>query len=205
MAKIGLTNIWWGKLTEAEDGTPSYDGAKSFGKAVSCKVSVTNNDATLYADDTLAESDKSFNSASVTLGVADDDDTIFAPILGHTVKNSKVTQEKTELRTTPEVSTATSGEMVRNSNDVAPYIGLGRVITKMVNGALKYKAEFLYKVKFSEPSQDDQTKGEKVDFKTPEIEGTASQLANGDWSAARTFDTKDAAVSYVKDKLKATK
>nr|DAM62038.1 MAG TPA: tail tube protein [Caudoviricetes sp.] len=189
MAKIGLTNIWWGKLTEAEDGAPSYDGAKSFGKAVSCKVSVTNNDATLYAEDTLAESDKSFNSASVTLGVADDDDTIFAPILGHTVSDAG--------------KGATGGEMVRNANDVAPYIGLGRVITKMVNGALKYKGEFLYKVKFSEPSQDDQTKGEKVDFKTPEIEGSAAQLMNGDWSAAKTFDTKDAAVAWVKDKLKA--
>jgi len=188
MAKIGLTNIWWANLTEAEDGAPTYDGAKSFGKAVSCKVSVTNNDATLYAEDALAESDKSFNSAAVTLGVADDDDTIFAPILGHTVK--KESDGK--------------GEMVRNANDVAPYIGLGRVITKMVNGAMKYKGEFLYKVKFSEPSQEDQTKGEKVDFKTPEIEGTASSLANGDWSAAQTFDTKDKAVSWVKDKLKAT-
>lgn len=188
MAKIGLTNIWWAKLTESSDGTPTYDGAKSFGKAVSCKVSVTNNDATLYAEDSLAESDKSFNSASVTLGVADDDDTIFAPILGHTVKDGD----------------ASKGEMVRNANDVAPYIGLGRVITKMVNGALKYKSEFLYKVKFSEPSQEDQTKSEKVDFKTPEIEGSAAQLANGDWSAAQTFDTKDAAVSWVKDKLKAT-
>lgn len=187
MAKIGLTNIWWAKLTEAEDGAPTYDGAKSFGKAVSCKVSVTNNDATLYAEDALAESDKSFNSASVTLGVADDDDTIFAPILGHTVKDGD----------------SGKGEMVRNANDVAPYIGLGRVITKMVNGALKYKGEFLYKVKFSEPSQEDQTKGEKVDFKTPEIEGSAAQLMNGDWSAAQTFDTKDAAVSWVKDKLKA--
>lgn len=188
MAKIGLTNIWWGKLTEAEDGTPSYDGAKTFGKAVSCKVSVTNNDATLYAEDALAESDKSFNSASVTLGVADDDDTIFAPILGHTVGSALEGK----------------GEMVRNANDVAPYIGLGRVITKMVNGALKYKGEFLYKVKFSEPSQEDQTKGEKVDFKTPEIEGAAASLANGNWSAAQTFDTKEAAVSWVKDKLKAT-
>ena len=187
MAKIGLTNLWWAKLTEASDGTPSYDGAKSFGKAVSCKVSVTNNDATLYAEDALAESDKSFNSASVTLGVADDDDTIFAPILGHTVKDAAEGK----------------GEMVRNANDVAPYIGLGRVITKMVNGALKYKGEFLYKVKFSEPSQEDQTKGEKVDFKTPEIEGSAAQLMNGDWSAAQTFDTKEAAVSWVKDKLKA--
>ena len=188
MAKIGLTNIWWGKLTEASDGSPSYDGAKSFGKAVSCKVSVTNNDATLYAEDALAESDKSFNSASVTLGVADDDDTVFAPILGHTVKDVD----------------SGKGEMVRNANDVAPYIGLGRVITKMVNGSLKYKGEFLYKVKFSEPSQEDQTKGEKVDFKTPEIEGSAASLANGNWSAAQTFDTKDAAVSWVKDKLKAS-
>lgn len=188
MAKIGLTNIWWAKLTEAEDGAPSYDGAKSFGKAVSCKVSVTNNDATLYAEDALAESDKSFNSASVTLGIADDDDTIFAPILGHTVNEGPDSK----------------GEMVRNANDIAPYIGLGRVITKMVNGALKYKGEFLYKVKFSEPSQEDQTKGEKVDFNTPEIEGSAAQLANGNWSAAQTFDTKDAAVAWVKDKLKAS-
>lgn len=187
MAKIGLTNIWWAKLTEAEDGAATYDGAKSFGKAVSCKVSVTNNDAALYAEDALAESDKSFNSASVTLGVADDDDTIFAPILGHTVA---------------EGTKGKGGEMVRNANDVAPYIGLGRVITKMVNGALKYKGEFLYKVKFSEPSQEDETKGEKVDFKTPEIEGSAAQLLNGDWSAAQTFDTKDEAVTYIKDKLK---
>lgn len=189
MAKIGLTNIWWGKLTEAEDGAPTYDGAKSFGKAVSCKVSVTNNDATLYAEDALAESDKSFNSASVTLGVADDDDTIFAPILGHKVPAAG--------------KGGTGGEMVRNANDVAPYIGLGRVITKMVNGAMKYKGEFLYKVKFSEPSQEDQTKGEKVDFKTPEIEGSAASLANGNWSAAQTFDTKEAAVAWVKGKLQA--
>ncbi len=189
MAKIGLTNLWWGKLTEAEDGTTTYDGAKSFGKAVSCKVDVTNNDATLYAEDSLAESDKSFNSAKVTLGVADDDDTIFAPILGHTVSEAG--------------TDGTGGEMVRNANDAAPYIGLGRVITKMVNGVIKYKAEFMYKVKFGEPSQDDQTKGEKVDFKTTEIEGTASSLANGDWSAAKTFDTKDAAVSWVKGKLQA--
>lgn len=187
MAKIGLTNLWWGKLTEDSDGTPSYAGAQTFGKAVSTKVDVTNNDATLYAEDTLAESDKTFNSAKVTLGVADDDDAVFAPILGHKVNGVD----------------GGKGEMVRNANDAAPYIGLGRVITKMVNGKMAYKGEFLYKVKFSEPSQDDQTKGEKVDFKTPEIEGTASSLANGDWSAAQTFSTKEEAVAWVKGKLAA--
>ena len=38
MAQIGLTNFWYGSLTEAEDGTPSYSGAKKFGAAVSSKV-----------------------------------------------------------------------------------------------------------------------------------------------------------------------
>lgn len=184
MAQIGLTNLWYGLLTEAEDGTPSYAGAKSFGKAVSAKVDVSTNDATLYADDVLAESDKSFQSAKVTLGVADDDMTIFAEILGHKVAES-------------------GGEMVRSADDAAPWVGLGRVVTKMVNGKYVYKGEFLYKVRFAEPSQEDNTKGESVDFSTPEIEGTAATLANGDWSAAQVFDTKSAAVEWVKGKLAA--
>lgn len=184
MAQIGLTNLWYGLLTEAEDGTPSYAGAKSFGKAVSAKVDVSTNDATLYADDVLAESDKSFQSAKVTLGVADDDMTIFAEILGHTVAES-------------------GGEMVRSADDAAPWVGLGRVVTKMVNGKHVYKGEFLYKVRFAEPSQEDNTKGESVDFSTPEIEGTAATLANGQWSAAQVFDTKTAAVEWVKGKLAA--
>lgn len=184
MAQIGLTNLWYGLLTEAEDGTPSYAGAKSFGKAVSAKVDVSTNDATLYADDALAESDNSFQSAKVTLGVADDDMTIFAEILGHKVAES-------------------GGEMVRSAEDTAPWVGLGRVVTKMVNGKYVYKGEFLYKVRFGEPSQEDSTKGESVDFSTPEIEGTAATLSNGEWSAAQVFDTKTAAVTWVKGKLTA--
>lgn len=184
MAQIGLTNLWYGLLTEAEDGTPSYAGAKSFGKAVSAKVDVSTNDATLYADDALVESDKSFQNAKVTLGVADDDMTIFAEILGHKVAES-------------------GGEMVRSAEDAAPWVGLGRVVTKIVNSKYVYKGEFLYKVRFAEPSQEDSTKGESVDFSTPEIEGTAATLANGDWSAAQVFDTKSAAVEWVKGKLAA--
>lgn len=182
MAQIGLTNLWYGLLTEGADGTPSYGGAKSFGKAVSAKVDVSTNDATLYADDVLAESDSSFQSAKVTLGVADDDITVFAEILGHKVADS-------------------GGEMVRSADDAAPWIGLGRVVTKVKDGKRQYKGEFIYKCKFSEPSQEDETKGESVDFSTPEIEGIAAALANGDWSAAQTFDTKEAAVAWVKGKL----
>ena len=176
MAKIGLNNFRYAILTEGANGTASYGGAKKPAKAISCSVNITNNSATLYADDVLAESDTSFQSGTVTMGIDDEDIETMAELLGHTV---------------------TSNEMVRNANDVAPYVGLGRVIVKMINGAYKYKVEFLCKVKFSEPSQDDSTKGESLEFGTSEIEGMVSALSNGDWSKTKVFDTQELAIAYL--------
>lgn len=184
MAKIGLTNLWYSHLTEASDGTATYDGATTLGKAVSCNVEITNNEAKLYADDVLVESDTSFASGTMTLGVADDDSSIFADLLGHTV-----------------VADATTGfpQIIKKSTDVAPYVGVGRIVTKMVNGAYQYKTEFLYKVKFSEPSATDNTKGESVEFGTPEITGMISALgdADGTWCDSKTFSTKSDALAYL--------
>lgn len=177
MAKIGLNSLFYSKLTEAQDGTPSYDGAKSFGKAVSCSSSISNNSATLYADDTLAESDTSFQSGTVTLGVDDDREATFADVLGH-----QVTEE---------------GEVISNVNDTAPWVGLGRVVVKMVNNVRYYKTIILNKVKFSEPSDDDNTKGESVEFSTPSIEGTIATLGNGDWKDVKVFATRDEAVAFI--------
>ena len=180
MARIGLTNLWYSHLTESADGTATYDEAKTFGKAVSCSVEITNNEAKLYADDTVAESDTSFASGKMTLGVADDDPTIFSDVLGHEIRKD--------------------GEVVKSGTDVAPYIGVGRIITKMVNGVYKYKAEFIYKVKFSEPSADDNTKGESVEFSTPKIEGVISALSdeNNTWGVSKTFTTKSDALTWLK-------
>lgn len=181
MAKIGLNNFRYGILTEAEDGTPSYSGAKTLRKAISCNVEVEVNEAELYADDVLAESDKSFSKATVTAGIDDDDMEVLAEILGHTYSEED--------------------GMVRKVDDIAPYVGFGRVITKMVDGKYKYKVEFLYKVKFAEPSQEETTKADSVEFGTTEIEGTASALANGEWSSSKVFDTKAEAITYLESLL----
>ena len=177
MAKIGLNNLYYSKLTEAPDGTPTFDGAKSFGKAVSASVSISNNSASLYADDALAESDTSFQNGTITLGVDDERDATFADVLGHTITES--------------------GEVIKNVNDIAPYVAVARIVVKMVNNVRLYKVEVLYKVKFSEPSQDDNTKGESVEFATSSIEGTIASLANGDWSDTKTFATKAEAIAYI--------
>lgn len=185
MAKIGLNNFRYSKLTETEDGTAKYAGPKKPAKAVSCKVNISTSSATLYADDALAESDTAFQSGTVTIGIDEEDTQTMADLLGH-----KVAEE--------------GGEMVRNTNDTAPYVGFGRVVVKMVNGVRKYKVEFLCKVKFSEPSQEDKTKGENVEFTTSELEGKVSALANGDWSKTETFDTQAAAVEYLEGLMKAS-
>lgn len=181
MAKIGLNNFRYGILTEAEDGTPTYDGAKKLRKAISCNVEVEVNEAELYADDGLAESDKSFSKATVTAGIDDDDMEVLADLLGHEY--------------------STEDGMVRKVDDIAPYVGFGRVINKLVDGKPKYKVEFLYKVKFGEPSQEENTKGDSVEFGTTEIEGTASALANGEWSKAKLFETKAEAITYLEGLL----
>ena len=176
MAKIGLQNFKFGILTEASDGTATYGDAIKPGKAISCNVSITNNDGNLYADDGLAETDRTFQSGTVTLGIDDEDLETMATLLGHDYA---------------------SGEIKRNATDVAPYVGLGRVITKIVGGDYQYKVEFLNKVKFSEPSAEDNTKGESVEFGTTEIEGVIITLANGDWSKAKTFSTMSDAQTYL--------
>ena len=176
MAKIGLQNFLFGILTEASDGAATYGEGTKPGKAVSCNVSITNNNGMLYADDALAESDTSFQSGTVTLGIDDEDIETSAILLGHEVSD---------------------GEVIRNNMDIAPYVGIGRVVTKMVGGAYKYKVEFLCKVKFAEPSQEENTRGETVEFGTSELEGTVAKLANGDWSKAKTFDTMAAAQAYL--------
>lgn len=176
MAKIGLKNFLFGILTEESDGTASYGVAQKPAKAISCSVSITSNSAKLYADDALAESDTTFQSGTVTLGIDDEDDTMMATLLGHEIE---------------------SGEMVRSSTDMSPYVGLGRIVTKMVSGVLKYKVEFLCKVKFSEPSQDNTTKGESLEFGTSTIEGQVATLANGDWSKTKTFNSMAEAQTYL--------
>ena len=183
MAVIGLNNFRFAKLLNPEStGDPIYDGAKSPGKAISCNVEVENYDAELYADDILVESDKSFKKGTVTMTIDDENLATAATLLGHTFQD---------------------GTIIRKADDNAPYVGLGRIVMKLVNNVRKYKVEFLYKVKFSEPSAENTTKGEDIEFGTPELEGTLTALLNGKWSIAKEFDSKDDARTYLESLMTA--
>lgn len=178
MAKIGLKNFYYSVATEdATTGALTYAGATKLAKAISATFEPTVSDATLYADDSIAERDAGVTGGTLTLGIDRYDTTTAAALLGHTV--------------------AEGGELVSNVNDVAPYVGLGRVVTLLQDGAYKYRAVFFPKVKFQEPSSDNATKGETVEFSTYEIQGTVVPPVDGDWRKEQTFDSEAAAVAYL--------
>ena len=176
MAKIGLSDFRYGVATEAADGKITYATPKKPGKAISFNFDPTKSDASLYADDILAEHDSSVTGGTCTMGIDREDANTYAELLGHTVNE---------------------GEVVSNTNDVAPYVGLGRIATLLVDGAYKYRATFFAKVQFSEPSEENNTRGESVEFGTYELEGVVAVPVDGTWRKWKEFDTKAEAVTYL--------
>lgn len=175
MAKIGLKNFYYATATES-NGSITYGTVTKLAKAISASFEPTVSDATLYADDAVAERDASVTGGTLTLGIDRLDVTTAAALLGHTANN---------------------GELVSKTTDTAPYVGLGRVVTLMQDGAYKYRAVFFPKVKFQEPSSDNSTKGESTEFGTYEISGTVIPTASGEWRREEIFTSEAAAVAYL--------
>ena len=92
---------------------------------------------------------------------------------------------------------SSSHEVVSNVNDVAPYVGVGRIVRIMVDGVQNFRATFLAQCKFSEPSADDNTMGESVEFSTYELSGTVVVPADGNWRREKVFTTQADAITYL--------
>lgn len=169
MAKIGLKYPVY--KTESTAGV--------IGKAIQADISITVNDVKLHADDGIAESDKSFQEGTITLGIDDLSDAVQTAFLGHTVND---------------------GEITANGNDSSPYVSIGFYGVKQVNNVKKYRAIWLTKVQFAEPNDTNATKGENVVFNTPTLEGTIMLDDNGDWKKEKTFNTEAEAIAYLQAK-----
>jgi len=169
MAKIGL------KYPVSKTET----SALVIGKAIQADISITVNDVKLYADDAVAESDKSFQNGTITLGIDDLSDTVQTAFLGHAVSN---------------------GEITAKGTDNNPYVGIGFYGIKKVNNVNKYRAIWLPKVQFAEPNDSNSTKGENVVFNTPTLEGTIMLDDSGNWKQEKTFNTEAEAITYLQAK-----
>ena len=179
MAKIGLNNFRYAVATINEsNGSISYGTVKKPGKAVSFSFEPTTSDAKLYADDSLAESDNRVTGGTCTMGIDRLDAGTLAEILGHNYNSE-------------------TQEVISNVNDIAPYIGVGRIVRIMVDGTQMFRATFLAQCKFAEPSADDNTMGESVEFSTYELSGTVVVPTDGNWRKEKLFSNQSDAISYL--------
>lgn len=184
MAKIGLK---YPVAAPIEDGGTYGDGFV-VAKAITANITPNNNDATLYADDGAAETDKSFRNATFSLNIDDLTQKVYADLLGHTHQAAG-----TEDPRTPET-------VIASSNDVAPFFGVGFYGKIQRNNKPYYQAKWLKKVQFAEPSDETNTKGESTEFQTPTIEGTAYQLEDGTWKEQAEFATEAEARTWLETK-----
>lgn len=175
MAIIGVRGLITGKYDEANN---VYLNAKEVADTIDVDIKINSNDAKLYADDQLVESDSTFKDGDVALQLADIDDEIKADWLGHKYAE---------------------GETVYNKDDTAPYVGIGFYATRMVHNVKKYRAVAFLKTKFSEPSEKYSTKGDSISFQTPTINGKISTTKDGDWKKEQTFEKESEAIAYLKE------
>ena len=175
MATIGLDKLYYSKITEAEDGTETYDTPILLAKAISAELSIELAEAVLYADDAAAEVFKEFKSGTLSLGI-DDIGTIAAKDLTG-------------------ASTDDNGVLISASENTGAPVAVGFRALKP-NGSYRYF--WLYKVKFGIPETNLQTKGDSITFQTPTIKGTVMRrnkldgLGKHPWKAEVTEDTQGA-------------
>lgn len=169
MATIGLRDLYRAPITIGAEGKEEYGTPVRMAKAISAELSVEVAEAILYADDGADEVVKEFVSGELTLNVNDLLPEDLAALLGQ--------------------GQDTDGVLYASDTDEAPYTAIGFRARKTGG---KYKYIWLYKVKFAIPNENYTTKGDSIEFTTPEIVGQFIKRDDGLWKAEHVAEPTEA-------------
>ncbi len=190
MAKIGLKHLVAAEINTQEIGAaPTYKPGFKIGKMLSAELSIEVADNPLYADDGVAETDKSFTGGTITVGIDDFGDT---PEEGQEIQQKLLGQKIVEVGGVNVIRSSGQSE--------APNVGIGYVMVKKLRGKFYYVAKWLYKVQFGAPSESSTTKGETIEWQTPELEGKIMVVEGFDGDTYQdvvTFNTLAEAIAWV--------
>ena len=143
MAVIGLSKPYYG-IYSATGNAVSYANGAVMGKATEANIEIdTTEDNNLYADNAIAETDRSFAGGSLTLSTDDLSQEVAKAILGLT---------ETAITGIEGVTDTSVKELVYDDTQNTPYLGVGFIVKKKVGGAYKWRAVVLCKVMFSVPA-----------------------------------------------------
>lgn len=153
--RIGCDHLVYAVMKTEDSATtaPVYDAPKSAPGVISVNINPNASQETLFADDgpydtatTLGKVDVEINKAELTTENK-------ADLLGHTIDDN--------------------GGIVYSSTDTPPWVAIGFRTLKS-NG--KHRYVWLYKGKFTDPEDNNETKGDSINFQTDTISGQFVKL-----------------------------
>ena len=197
MAVIGLSKPYYG-IYSATGNAVSYANGAVMGKATEANIDInTTEDNNLYADNAIAETDRSFAGGSLILSTDDLSQEVTKAILGLT---------ETAITGIEGVTDTSVKELVYDDTQNTPYLGIGFIVKKKVGGAYKWRAVVLCKVMFSVPADAATTQGESIEWQVPELSATIMRddSATRMWKREATFTTEAQAEAYIRARLNIT-
>lgn len=153
--RIGCDNLVYAKMT-TEDTTsaaPVYGTVTPAPGVMSVKINPNGAQETLFADDGPMETASTLGKIEVEIQKAELTTANKADLLGHQVD--------------------TKGGLVYGDSDTPPWVAIGFRTLKS-NG--NYRYVWLYKGKFTEPEDSNETKGDSISFQTDTISGQFTRL-----------------------------
>lgn len=195
MATIGLSKPYFAVYTNS-GGTVTHSNGGVLGKYTSINISLEGgSDNVLFGDNGPAESDNTFAGGTVTVGTTE-----LLPETAQTILGVK----KEPVGATPALETKDAFWNVYDDDQETPYVSLGGILKKKVDGAIKWVAFILTKIQFTTPSEEATTQGETIEWQTPELEATIMRddTTKHEWKRVSSLlDSEADAEALVKDFL----
>jgi phi13 family phage major tail protein len=155
--KIGCDNLVYAIMTTEDTATtpPVYGEVKPAPGVISVNINPNASQETLFADDGPMETATTLGNIDVAINKAELTPENKADLLGHQID--------------------ANGGVVYGDSDVPPWVAIGFRTLKS-NG--KYRYVWLYKGKFTDPEDNNETKGDSINFQTDTINGQFVKLNN---------------------------
>lgn len=168
MAVVGLSKPYIAKYSNTGT-TVTYTQPTLIGKAITMSLSLNSgSENILYADNAPAESDNQFSGGSLTIGTDNLSAEAMLSLYG----------TKEEAINADGVSTSDAKWLVHDDDQIIPYVGFAGIIMKKVGGLTKYVAVVYNKVQFQNLNDSATTKGETIEWQTPELTATLMRSDN---------------------------
>jgi len=174
MARVGLRNLHAAKLLTDTETETTYGEIRKLPPAVTANVTPNVETAELHGDDMLQEVEENLSGVDVEISATDLPLEDYAFLLGKTVD-------------------ANGG--VSDGEEVAPYLALGYEMP--LSGGRGSRMVWLYKGKFSIPTEEAATKQGSVEFQNASISGKfMKRLSDKNWRyRVESNETNQAVIS----------